>query len=570
MKRKSIQKKIAIKENVWYTDYSQQSGGNTMANIVPYMHFFGDQQARDMGIVFAENLADLLAKVEDGSGEYPRGFIHTSTVPHEGTCYYDQIWARDAGRGVQELARLGFVQQAMWVVDYFLSHKNFGDHWGRLIDRQVKEDNELDGNTHILNAIAQTWRSCGKQVEQGIRYITECQSVFRWMERCMDACPLGDLIPCQSELAGNPVEDDPVYAIYPNYGAAIALKNFVEMAVACQLQDTADWLQGLLERLTNSIVKRLVSLGDNTQIPAGVWLNALTREGESYEIANFFAHFPIVHWTRQLPFVQNYDAGTDAIQEDALAPVHWASYEYIRHHMAKGAYFRKYGFVSNTCWSGAGGRHDDTMCGYGQNYFTQASLLADDVNTYGKCLEGIARLAYDGDVIEPLSFEMNPYVLHECFCYENYENGFDHTFGTYEESEKNIADNPGDEGNLVQASETLKTLSLVAGISVQNGVLVVKPRLPWRWEGMELTDYPVTDETGRTYRISLRYMHERWHRRCTLQVTRSDGLQQVRVRFGPFPSVVSTTNDLSDYQQEQAIGATFFWHHGGLDQAIQL
>ena len=119
-------------------------------NPTPRMRFFGNEFAKEMGAVFAENLADLLAKVDDGSGDYPKGFLHTSTLPHEGTCYYDQVWARDAGRGAQELARYGFVDEAKLVVEYFLSHKNFGDHWGRLIDRPIQEDYELDGNTHIL------------------------------------------------------------------------------------------------------------------------------------------------------------------------------------------------------------------------------------------------------------------------------------------------------------------------------------------------------------------------------------------------------------------------------------
>lgn len=541
-----------------------------MTHAVPHMRFFGNEFARDMGIVFAENLADLLAKVEDGSGDYPDGFMHTSTVPHDGTCYYDQVWARDAGRGVQELARYGFTEEAKRAVEYFFAHKNFGDHWGRLIDRPMAEDYELDGNTHILNAVAQTWRACGKHVQQGRRYLEECKPVFLWMERCMDACPLGGLIPCQSELAGNPVGDGPVYAIYPNYGAVIALKNFIEMATVCDMPDWAGHLEGMHNRLTDAILSRLVSRGESTKVPAGVWLNGLTPAGDSYEQANFHARFSVTHWTRQLPFVQNYDAGMGKIQPDGAARVHWASYEYIRHHMAQGYYFRKYGFVSNTCWSGAGGRHDDTMCGYGQNYFTQAALLADDVNTYGKCLEGIARLAYDGDVIEPMTFEMNPYLLHECFCYENYEQALDHTFGTRADAARCVADNPGDEGNLVQAVETLKTLSIVAGISAHQGTLIVQPRLPWRWDGMELKDYPVVDSDGQTHRISLRYTHERWRRRCTLTVTDGGGFRQVRVRFGPFPSVVSSRADLNGYEKESAMGATFFWSEGGLNQEIQL
>lgn len=543
-----------------------------MMNPIPRMRFFGNEFARDMGAVFAENLADLLAKVDDGTADYPKGFVHTSTLPHEGTCYYDQVWARDAGRGAQELARFGFVEQAQAAVEYFLSHKNFGDHWGRLIDRSVPEDFELDGNTHILNGIAETWRASGRDKELGARYMNACREVFDWMESCMDSCPVGDLIPCQSELAGNPCGDGVVYAIYPNYGAVIAMRNFADLAQDCELFEDAERLHGLAFRLMDGILSALVSRGEEerTRTPAGVWLNGLTAQGECYEEANFGARFAIHHWTRQAPFIQNFDAGLNTLEEDDAKKTHIASYEYLRHEMAKGIYFRKYGFVSNTCWTGAGGRHDDTMCGYGQNYFTQAALMMDDVNTYGKCLEGIARLAYDGDIIEPMTFEMNPYILHECFEYDHYEQALDHTFGKRADWERMVADNPGDEGNLVQACETLKTLAMTAGVSVEDGVLIVKPRLPWRWDGMELKDFPVTDRQGRVYRISLTYRHERWERSCSLKVTQSGGLERVRVRFGPFPAVTSSNTDWKQYEREAVPGASFFWSEGGLEQSIAL
>ena len=196
--------------------------------------------------------------------------------------------------------------------------------------------------------------------------------------------------------------------------------------------------------------------------------------------------------------------------------------------------------------------------------------MMDDVNTYGKCLEGIARLAYDGDVIEPMTFEMNPYVLHECFEYDHYEQALDHTFGKKEDWERMVADNPGDEGNLVQACETLKSLAMVAGVSVEGDTLVVKPRLPWRWDGMELKDFPVVDGEGRVYRVSLIYRHERWERSCSLKVTESGGLEKVRVRFGPFPAVTSSRADWKEYECEHTPGASFFWSEGGLEQSIAL
>lgn len=111
---------------------------------------------------------------------------------------------------------------------------------------------------------------------------------------------------------------------------------------------------------------------------------------------------------------------------------------------------------------------------------------------------------------------------------------------------------------------------MVAGVSVEKGTLIVKPRLPWRWEGMELKDFPVVDEQGKVYRVSLTYRHERWERSCTLRVTESGGLDRVRVRFGPFPAVTSSRADWKQYECEHTPGATFFWSEGGLEQTIAL
>ncbi len=543
---------------------------------IPKIRFEGCEFAHDMGRIFAENLADLLAKVDDGSGAFPRGYLHTSTVPHAGTCYYDQVWARDAGRGVQELARYGFAEEARSVVDFFLANKNFGDHWGRIIDRHIGEDYELDGNTHILNAIAETWRACGKDAALGREYLQKTSDVLDWFARCMDECPIGELIPCISELSGNPCVMEPVYAIYPNYGAYVALCNFADMAAYCDESEMASRYTALAERLMHSIRTVLLSDGDvsKTRVPGGVWLNGRTSDGKPYETAFFGAHFDIHCWTRQAPYIQNFDMGVSGLCEDDAKEVHLRSYAYLRHAMAGGYYFRRYGFVSNTCWGGAGGRHDDTMCGYGQNYFTQAALMVDDVNTYGKALEGIARLAYDGDVIEPATYEMNPFVLHECFEYDNYEKALDHTFGKVAVPDQGVMDNPGDEGNLVQACETLKTLAMVVGVSMENGVLTVMPRLPWKWDEMELCDYPVVDSDGTCHRLHLLYRHERWARKCRVQLLsdETDGrpITSMRVRFGPFAPVLSTMADLTAYEKEVTDRATFLWNCGAREQNIEL
>ena len=513
---------------------------------MPFVRFGGDAFAQAMGPIFIENLADLRMKVDDGSGEYPRGMLHTSTLPHPGTCYYDQMWSRDAGRALQELARYGLLDEARSVVDYILSCRTFGDHWGRTVNMPLG-DLETDGNTHLLLGIYATWDACGRHPAEAKRYVEACTDILRWFVRVMDECPWGDLVGCASELSGDP--ERTIYAIFPSYGVWTCLKAFGEMAQAAGLD--AAWLEKQADRLEQGMLQALV-IGDGER--AGCWLNGLNAaDGSPADTGAFCGtRFDISRWTRQLPFIQDYDRGVTHATP-ALDAVHRASYALVRHGMAQGLYFRKYGFVSCTCWAGIGQRHDDSMAGYGQNYMTQAALLQDDVAGYGKCLEGIARLAFDGNVLEPGSFEMNPWVMHECFSYERYEQALDHTFAT--------AENPGDEGNMVQAAETLKSIALVLGLRAgKEGGLWVTPRLPWTWDDAEARDLPVTLADGRRLRVNLRFTHERWLRRTTLRLNFDQAPGLLRLRFGPYPLVLDDERELAQrYRIERAGGASWLW-----------
>ena len=103
-----------------------------------------------MSTIFTENLHDLVEKVHMSNDEYEKGFFHTSTIKHPKTCYYDSIWARDSGRGLIELSRMGFSEQAEAAADYLMHHMNNGDHWGRTTSEYDSCRYEADGNALIL------------------------------------------------------------------------------------------------------------------------------------------------------------------------------------------------------------------------------------------------------------------------------------------------------------------------------------------------------------------------------------------------------------------------------------
>lgn len=68
-------------------------------------------------MIYSQIVNDLLMKVDDGNGNYPRGFLHTSTTPLSVPNYYDQMWSRDVGRGIQELVECGLIEDARSVVE---------------------------------------------------------------------------------------------------------------------------------------------------------------------------------------------------------------------------------------------------------------------------------------------------------------------------------------------------------------------------------------------------------------------------------------------------------------------
>lgn len=529
---------------------------------IPRIRFAGDQFAQMATTVFAETLNDMLSKVEYGDNPNPKysaGFFHTSTDPNGIPNYYKAMWVRDCGRGVIELCRLGFADEAKMISRYFLAHKNYVDHWGREMHNSssAHESYELDGNTLVISAICNTWRVNGKDKKLGVEFCDGLKPVINWVDTSMTNSPYWGLMPSCSELSGNP--GNPfllAYSIYGNYGMYTALEQVAEMAKSCGESELAEKALSLHKRMKDAL-SHLISDGKFSYAPKGCWFNAIDgRYGSALDLSAWGrTSWPIWHWTRQLPFIQDYDYKTTQIVGD-FAEVNKASYSLLHTWMVKGEYFRKYGFVSNTGWTGMDGRHDETMGGYGQGFFTQAALMADDINAYGKCLEGIARLGYDGNVTVQESHERNPFLMNECFNFDNYEKSLDHTFGTHQNGRRELMENPGDEGNLVQEAEIIKVFSMVVGATANGKKLVFMPRLPWLWDEMECIDFPVPDESGKIHRINFKMKHERWLRKCTVEITGANGFNSMDVRLGPFPNILKNPKN---YEVENTEKGSWIW-----------
>lgn len=85
------------------------------------------------------------------------------------------------------------------------------------------------------------------------------------------------------------------------------------------------------------------------------------------------------------------------------------------------------------------------------------------------------------------------------------------------------------------------------------------PRLPWLWDTMECVDWPVTDADGRTHRIRFTVRHERWLRRCTVEMEGIGRFEGTDIRFGPFPRLLSNPKS---YETELIGNASWIWVRG--------
>jgi hypothetical protein len=155
-----------------------------------------------------------------------------------------------------------------------------------------------------------------------------------------------------------------------------------------------------------------------------------------------------------------------------------------------------------------------------------------------------------------MAYERNPFVMHECYNYDNYEQALDHKFGVHQEGRREIMENPGDEGNLVQEAEIIKAFSMVVGATCKGNKLILMPRLPWLWDKMECRDFPVTDSKGKIHRINFTITHERWLHKCVVEISGTKDFDSMDIRFGPFPLQLKNAKN---YEVEQTGNGSWIW-----------
>ena len=254
---------------------------------------------------------------------------------------------------------MGEEERTKWVGLFFCSHLNHGDHWGRIVNRQDTLEYEIDGNALVILGLFNLYRYKRKEPDVVAYILATYKKIKKWISKLLDESPFKGLLPCESELSGNPYTPNyQVFAIFPNYAMKVVLEAIV--FVAKEEKDNEIYI--LAKKLSNEISKGinryLVSDGIKSNAPRGVWINGIDgRDGTAYDFSDWVkTSWPVSHWTRQLPFIILPDFFSYNLKSSINRAADLNSYEYIKKEMAKHPYFRKYGFISNTCWSGTGGR----------------------------------------------------------------------------------------------------------------------------------------------------------------------------------------------------------------------
>ena len=155
-----------------------------MKRIYPRINLEGTDLLKRVGTIYSQILGDLLMKVDDGEGEYPKGFFHTSTNREMTPNYYHAMWSRDVGRGIMELCRAGLLEDAESAVAFIMGHGfDCGDHYGRVLCNIHGDDAppavyEADGNVNLLMGFYTYWWFSGKQQTVARRLLTYTDPVF--------------------------------------------------------------------------------------------------------------------------------------------------------------------------------------------------------------------------------------------------------------------------------------------------------------------------------------------------------------------------------------------------------
>jgi hypothetical protein len=468
----------------------------------PRLRFEGNVTANLLSNVYEYSLRDLRAKLDAD------GTFHASTEgsPNFGLYggigtwrggvgyFYHQAWARDLGRTLIELARLGLLDEVDAGLRFAASHlydltngypevnrngERVPPHWGtvlgtpNLIDIDGMSDDNQENDAHglILLAYVRAWQARGQSSDWLAEFWPVVRDAAEWY--CFQLENPSFSRATRVLYTEGEAANDGGYDVYSNVIAVEALRGALEMARAHGDPALAARWESCAQTISRGLVQELTERDARYGV---TWRPVAWGWGYGHESL--------------APAIIGADrAGYTLAAGETLS-------------ITRQTYQRQVELPS--------GFRSGRVMGYGQAFLTQAALLLDDIAGASQGLDEMARFIYDADA--------NPYLVPEGIAL--------HPSGEYWYR-------TGDLGNAMQEAEVLKTLALIAGVDDLNGQqLVIVPRLPNQWTTISVADYPVTVGGER---FSVGYTLLREAGRLRMDVSTSKLTSGLSVRLGPLP-----------------------------------
>ncbi|MCL5291836.1 MAG: hypothetical protein M1548_04805, partial [Actinobacteria bacterium] len=408
--------------------------------------------------------------------------------------FYNQSWARDMGRSLLEMIRLGYLAKAEAGVKFVDSHlydlpngypainrdgRKVPPHWTTVVgdplygDKDGKGDGDQanDGHGLLLLAHYRLWQEKGRDniwLRDRWPFVQDAAEWFTFQLDNPAFSRATEILYSESEAAR-----DGGYDAYSNFIALKALEKSSEMAASLGQSEFAERWSVYAARLRRGMLRQLVV--DDPKY-GKVWKPVAWNWS--------YAHESLA------PIIISADA--DGLELSTADPEMLA--------ISLNTYRQQKGYPN--------GLASPQTLGYGQSFLTQAALLADDVDSYTEAIANLARfIYYPGE---------KPYIVPEGVTI--------HPSGEYWYRN-------GDLGNAVHQAEVLKTISLMAGVdNLRSGDVRLVPRLPDGWTGMKVVGYPVNDGQAK-----LSFDLKREPTTIDLNIKLSGQATSTSIRLGPIP-----------------------------------
>jgi hypothetical protein len=477
----------------------------------PRVSFKGDLCADILTEAFYYNVQDIRNKI-DGQGMYHTstkdalswgGYKGIGTFRENFGRYNDVAYSRDMGRSLQEITMLGYTNDALrcgnWTLE--MAHRweteprleinsaVVPQHFSMFVDRPERASYENDGHGLTTLFIYKLWQRLPDRDDWLRGHWTDVKGLGDWILWQFDHPEISKatngLLHTLSESSGGNG-----YSVYPDCICMYALRGLAVMAdsigetnSSAQWRDRADKMH---EAITGHYIIDDPKYGRIWTLEHSGWPNKSTVLG------------PLI-------FLTDFEGWAPGDEHDGWRSVNEAAYQRLIDT------YKPFGFYGQAM-------------GYGQGFVTQSALLLDRMRDATTMLDWAAREIYD-----PRFNQFDHFIVPE---------------GVQISPSGQYWYRMGDLGNGVQEAEIVKALRLVIGMDdTRPDRLQFYPRMPYDWNEIAVTDYPVLHEiAGKMELTHVRYKLKRTRNRMNLEIHADQDLGLVPMRLGPFEKQPSVSN----------------------------